>query len=80
VSLSALLPSWELALEPDNKSPKAIRSYLASMRSLAAFLRANDMPAEAEDVTTESIRAFLVHERERTTPAVHRQHCRACRL
>lgn len=32
------------------------------MRSLAAFLRANDMPAEVEDVTTESIRAFLVRE------------------
>jgi hypothetical protein len=74
MSLTALLASWELALESDNKSPKTIRSYIASERSLAAFLRANDMPADVEDVTTESIRAFPV--RERTTPPFAQQHYR----
>lgn len=74
--MTGLLPSWELALESDNKSPKTIKSYLASVRSLAAFLAANNMPGEVDDVTTESIRAFLVAERERTTPAYAQQHYR----
>ena len=67
-SLTSLLPSWQLALESDNKSPKTIKSYLASVKSLAAFLATSNMPAEIDDVTTESIRAFLVAERERTKP------------
>jgi hypothetical protein len=67
MSLTLMLPSWELALDSGNKSPKTIKSYLASVRSLTAFLAANDMPGEIDDVTTESIRAFLVAERERTT-------------
>jgi integrase/recombinase XerD len=40
------------------------------------FLAANDMPAGIDDVTTESIRAFLVAERERTTAAYSQQHYR----
>ena len=76
MSLTSLLPTWQLALESDNKSPKTIKSYLASVRSLTAFLAANDMPGEIDDVTTESIRAFLVAERERTTPAYSQQHYR----
>jgi hypothetical protein len=61
--LSGLLPSWQLALESDNKSPKTIKGYLASVRSLATFLRANDMPAGIEDVTTEGIRALRPYDR-----------------
>jgi site-specific recombinase XerD len=76
VSPTALLPSWELALESDNKSPKTIKSYLASVRALTAFLAANDMPAGVDDVMTESIRAFLVAERERTTRRARQQHYR----
>ena len=76
MGLTSLLPSWGLALESDNKSLKTIKSYLASVRSLTAFLAANDMPGEIDDVTTESIRAFLVAERERTTSAYSQQHYR----
>jgi hypothetical protein len=43
------------------------------VRSLTTFLAANDMPGEIDDVTTESICAFLVAERERTTPAYAQQ-------
>jgi hypothetical protein len=57
VSLTSLLPSWELALESDNKSPKTIKPYLASVRSLTAYLAANDMPAGIDDVSAEGIRA-----------------------
>ena len=35
----SLLPSWELALDSANKSPKTIKDYAASVRSLAKFLR-----------------------------------------
>jgi hypothetical protein len=65
MSLTSLAPSWRLALESDNKSPKTIKSYLASVWSLAALPRANDMPGGAEDFTTEDIRALLVAERKR---------------
>jgi hypothetical protein len=67
MSITALLPSWELALEPGGKSRTTIRSCLSSMRSLAAFLRANDMPGDVDDVTTEGIRAFLAAEPARNS-------------
>jgi len=76
MSVAALLPSWQLALESDNKSPKTIKSYTASVRSLAKFLRDHDMPDDIELVEPEHIRAFLVSERERTSPAFAQQHYR----
>jgi site-specific recombinase XerD len=76
MSVAALLPSWQLALESDNKSPKTIKSYTASVRSLSAFLREHGMPDDIEKVEPEHIRAFLVAERERTSPAFAQQHYR----
>lgn len=67
--MASLLPSWQLALESDNKSPMTIKSYTDSVRSLARFLRENDMPDDLEQVDAEHIRAFLKSERERTSPA-----------
>jgi site-specific recombinase XerD len=72
----AACPAGSWRWSRDNKSPKTIKSNLASVRSLTAFLAANDMPGEIDDVTTETIRASLVAERERTTPAFSRQHYR----
>jgi site-specific recombinase XerD len=76
MSVVALLPSWQLALESSNKSPKTIKSYTASVRSLSAFLRENAMPDDIEDVAPDHIRAFLVSERERTSAAYAQQHYR----
>src|ERR1700722_14524595 len=76
MSLTSLLPSWELALDSANKSPKTIKSYTASVRALSRYLRANDMPDGPDETGTEHIRAFLVAERERTTPAYSQQHYR----
>jgi site-specific recombinase XerD len=76
MSVAALLPSWQLALESDNKSPKTIKSYTASVRSLAKFLRDHDMPDDIEKVGPEHIGAFLVAERERTSAAFAQQHYR----
>jgi len=76
MSVAALLPSWQLALESANRSPKTIKSYTASVRSLAEFLRDHDMPDDVDKVGSEHIRAFLLAERERTSPAFAQQHYR----
>ena len=76
MSVAALVPSWQLALESGNKSPKTIKSYTVSVRSLSKFLRDHDMPDGIEDVAPEHIRAFLLAERERTSSAFAQQHYR----
>ncbi len=69
--LTALLPSWELALDAANKSPKTITSYLDTPKRLAAYLAANDLELGAP-----GIRAFLASERDRTSPASAAKHYR----
>jgi hypothetical protein len=59
MSVAALLPSWQLALESDNKSPKTIKSYTTAVRSLSASLRAQGMPDDIEDVAPEHTAAPL---------------------
>jgi site-specific recombinase XerD len=76
MSVAALLPSWQLAHESANRSPKTVKSYTASVRSLAKFLRGHDMPDDIEKVGPEHIRAFLVSWRERTSPTFGQQHYR----
>ena len=41
--LTALLPSWKLALDAANKSPKTITSYLDTPKRLAAYLDAEGL-------------------------------------
>lgn len=67
--LSQCLESWTLALESANKSPKTIRSYTDVARRFITYLTENALPCDAERVTAEHVRAFLVGERERTSPA-----------
>jgi hypothetical protein len=55
--MSGVRATAAVALESANKSPKKIKSYLASARSLPAFLRPNDMTGDVIDVTSERIRA-----------------------
>jgi integrase/recombinase XerD len=69
--LSALLPSWKLALDAANKAPKTINSYLDSAKRLEAYLAAEGLPLESP-----SIRAFLAAERDRTSPASAAKHYR----
>ncbi len=76
MSTTGLLPSWELALDGANKSPHTIKSYVASVRSLARYLRDHSMPDSLEDTGAEHIRAFLRDERERTSPATAQRHYR----
>jgi hypothetical protein len=55
---TALLPSWRLALDAANKSPKTITSYLDSVKRLEAYLTDHELQLEAA-----SIRGFLAAER-----------------
>jgi site-specific recombinase XerD len=80
VPLTSLLPSWELALRAAGKSPKTIRSYLDSVRKLAAFLDAAGMTNCVESTGPAEIRAFLVSEIERTSAASAAVHYRNLRV
>jgi len=59
MNVKALPLGWELTQQPGSPSAKTIKFRLASVRSLAAFPRANDMPGAVDDVTAEGIRAVL---------------------
>jgi site-specific recombinase XerD len=69
--LTSLLPSWKLALDAANKSPKTISSYLDSVKRLEAYLASERVPLEPP-----AIRAFLAAERERTSPPSAAKHYR----
>jgi hypothetical protein len=70
-NVTALLPSWKLALGAASKSPRTINSKLDSAKRLEAYLTTEGLPLEPE-----GIRAFLVAERERTTSASAAKHYR----
>jgi site-specific recombinase XerD len=73
--LTALLPSWKLALDAANKSPKTITSYLDSVKRLEAYLTDEELALDPA-----SIRAFLAAERDRTSPASAAKHHRNLRV
>lgn len=61
--LAGLIDSWELALEAASKAPATIEVYLRAARRFVAFLQEQGQPDDAEGVTAEQVRMFLVHER-----------------
>lgn len=61
--LAGLIDSWELALEAASKAPATIEVYLRVARRFVAFLQEERQPDDAEGVTAEQVRMFLVHER-----------------
>src|SRR5579863_1694596 len=78
--LTAFVTSWQLALEAATKSPRTVRSYLDSVRALHRFLVAQGMPADAEGVDAEHLRAFLLAEERRTSAASAAVHFRNLRV
>lgn len=79
-ALPACLDSWELSLQAKNLAPKTFRSYTDSAKSFIAYLDEHGMPCDAEGVKAEHVRAFLVHERLRTSPASADVHFRNLRV
>jgi site-specific recombinase XerD len=49
--LGALLPSWELHLRAERKSPQTIKSYSTGVRQYLAFCAASDRPAVLDRAT-----------------------------
>lgn len=63
-ALDALVTSWTLAMESDNKSPRTIAGYRESLTLLGRWLLEHDHPADPEDITAELLRTWLVELRE----------------
>jgi site-specific recombinase XerD len=78
--LASLLPSWELALRAQGKSPKTITSYLSSVRKLAAYLASAGLTDDVESTGPAEVRAFLVSEIERTSATSAQVHYRNLRV
>jgi site-specific recombinase XerD len=80
LDLAAFVTSWQLSLEASRKSPKTVRSYTDSVKALQAFLTAQDMPADVEEVDAEHLRAFLLAEERRTSAPSAAVHFRNLRV
>ena len=78
--IATFIMSWQLALESANKSPKTVRAYIDSVRSLGKFLAAQDMPADVEGVDAPHIRAYLLSEEQRTSAVSAAHHFRNIRV
>jgi site-specific recombinase XerD len=78
--LSAFVTSWQLSLEAASKSPKTIRSYTDSVKALYTFLVDQEMPADVDGVGAHELRAFLLSEERRTSPASAAVHYRNLRV
>ncbi|MCL8026293.1 tyrosine-type recombinase/integrase [Nocardioides bruguierae] len=59
-ALRGLYPSWTLAMEAENKSPRTVRGYLDSLELFARWLEDNQHPVLPEDITTALLRTWLV--------------------
>jgi site-specific recombinase XerD len=80
VDLAAFITSWQLSLEAAGKSPKTVRSYTDSVKAFQAFLAAQGMTADVEEVDAEHIRAFLLAEERRTSAPSAAVHFRNLRV
>jgi site-specific recombinase XerD len=78
--LTTFIASWQLALEAAAKSKQTVRGYTDSARSLCRFLGEHDMPADVESIDAPHIRAYLLHEEQRTSPVSAAHHFRNIRV
>jgi site-specific recombinase XerD len=59
--IDALVPSWRLSLEAENKSPATVVAYTYGTTQLSAFLRSTGMPTDVTAIAREHIEAFLLN-------------------
>jgi site-specific recombinase XerD len=59
-AFDALVSSWQLALEADNKSDRTIGNYGDSVELFTRWLADNDGPTDPGDVTATHIRTWIV--------------------
>src|SRR6476659_3986840 len=63
--IETLVPSWQLSLRAENKSPATLTSYGYATTQFAAFLHDRGMPTDVSAIAREHVEAFLVDVRER---------------
>ncbi|WP_422933602.1 tyrosine-type recombinase/integrase [Sinomonas sp. P47F7] len=71
--LAALLPSWELSLKAERKSPSTISNYGTGVRAFIAWCAAEDRPAVLDRPTVNGFVASLLDAGREGTTAVARQ-------
>lgn len=71
-ALRALITSWTLALDAENKSPKTIGGYGDSLELLARWLEEEGHPVVPEDISTEVLRTWLVELKETRSASTSR--------
>ncbi|MBS4754735.1 tyrosine-type recombinase/integrase [Nocardioides sp. zg-ZUI104] len=59
-ALRALFPSWILAMEAVNKSPRTVEGDTASLELFARWLEDNDHPVDPDEITTRLLRTWIV--------------------
>ena len=60
---------FELSLASANKRPDTVKSYLEAVEQLDAFLAAQGMPRDVENIRREHVESFQRDQLERTKPA-----------
>ncbi|MFB4276084.1 tyrosine-type recombinase/integrase [Nonomuraea sp. MTCD27] len=78
--LQHCLESWELSLQAKNLAEKTFRSYTDSVKAFIAYLDGHSLPCDAEAVDAAHVRAFIVREIHRTSPASADVHYRNLRV
>jgi integrase/recombinase XerC len=79
LALNALIQSWLLALDAENKSDRTLDNYLEAMTLLTRWLVDEGKPHGPEDVTTTVLREWLVHLEETRSAATARTRWTALR-
>lgn len=57
--LDALVPSWVLSLQAENKSPATVTSYTYATEQFRAFAVERGMPTSVDAITREHVESFL---------------------
>lgn len=78
--LRALLPSWELSLDERDLSSRTLEIYQRTGSQFTAWLEAEGLPGDVNEIDAPHIRAFLAAERERTSAVSAHQHYRNLRV
>jgi integrase/recombinase XerC len=58
-ALTALINSWELMLEAENKSPRTVQNYRETLTLFTRWLIDNQQPTDPNQITTATLRAWL---------------------
>lgn len=68
LTISNLIPDWELSLQSDNKSPKTVYSYVLSVQLFERFLKEKGLPTTVPDITPAHVQAFQVETLAKSKP------------